>query len=86
MAPQKPGGLNLGAIKQPNTQGKVPGLNIGGGAGPGKVQIPSLGGAPALAGIQRDFNNENNTSGRQSSKRHGIGSLNIGKAVAIQQK
>jgi hypothetical protein len=76
---------------------KVPGLNIGGsapgkvqipslGGAPGKVQIPSLGGAPALAGIQRDFYNDNNTSGRQSSKRHaGMGSLNIGKAVAIQQ-
>jgi hypothetical protein len=80
-----PGGLNLGAIKQnPPAMGKmgVPGLNIGGGPAKVPVQIPSLG-APGLAGIQRDSNSDNNTSGRQSSKRHGIGSLNLSKAVAI---
>jgi hypothetical protein len=47
-------GLNIGGNapgKIPESQGKVPGLNIRGNAAAGKVQIPSLGGAPALAGI-----------------------------------
>lgn len=45
-----------------------------------KVQIPGFGGG-GLANLQRD--NAENTSGRQSSKRDGVGRLNINKAIAI---
>lgn len=48
-----------------------------------KVQIPGFG-EGGLANLQRD--SDPNTSGRQSSKRDGIGRLNINKAVAIQQE
>lgn len=56
----------------------VPGLNIGGGP------VPSLGGpqAPGIPslGLRGDVEN----SGRLSSKRDGIGRLNLAKAHAIQ--
>ena len=48
-----------------------------------KVQIPGFG-AGGLANLQRD--SDPNTSGRQSSKRDGVGRLNINKAIAIQQE
>jgi hypothetical protein len=46
-----------------------------------KVQLPGFGGG-GLANLPRMDAGEN-TSGRQSSKREGVGRLNINKAIAI---
>ena len=61
-------------------QPPVPGLSLGGGAA---SKIPALGGFGNLGGLD---SSDQNTSGRMSSKRDGIGRLNLNKALDIQRE
>lgn len=61
-------------------QPPVPGLSLGGDAA---SKIPALGGFSNLGGLD---SSDQNTSGRMSSKRDGIGRLNLNKALDIQRE